>query len=150
MPNKNHPLAWVVVADRSKAKIYRVVKFPKLEEIAYLDHPESRLHNQDLTSDKPGRGFQSVGIGRYSYEPDMEPKQQEAEKFAAYLGHHLSSAEKKGEFNRLYLFAGPSFLGMLRPHLSPETKKTVIAEVAKEFTSDDIASIERHISEQSY
>lgn len=138
---------WVVVADSCKAKIFRVVKFPKLEEIAYLEHPESRLHNQDLVSSKPGRGFQSVGNSRSAYQQETEPKQVESIKFATEVAQHLYVASNKGEFSKLYLFAEPSFLGLLRQHLHPQIQKHIAAEVPKELTSSSIESIEHHLSE---
>lgn len=147
MPNKNHPITWVVVADNCQAKIFRSVKFPKLEEVAYLEHPESRLHNQDLISSKPGRSGQRVSNTRYSYQPETEPRQLEAMKFAVDLSKYLSSAEREGQFQQLYLLAEPSFLGILRQHLSPDIKKLIIAELAKELISCDTATIESHVAQ---
>lgn len=145
MQNKRHPLTWVLVADRRQAKVFRLVKFPKIEEINYLEHPASRLHDQDLVTSKPGRGSQLSGNIRYSYQQETEPKQQEAIKFASELGKFLSS--KKGDFDRLYIIAEPSFLGLLRQNISSEIQKTVVAEIAKELTTSDIATIERHLAE---
>ncbi len=98
MPNKNHPLTWIVVADNCQAKVYRLLKFPKIEEISFLEHPESRLHNQDLISTKPGRGFQSGGSTRHAYQQETDPKHMEAVRFAVHLANFLSTAKQKGEF----------------------------------------------------
>lgn len=147
MENKHHPFTWVVVADNCQAKVYRLVKFPKIEEISHHEHPDSRLHNQDLVSSRPGRGLQS-GMGtRYSYAPETEPKQLEAAKFAKQMGDFLSTAEQKGEFKRLYIIAEPSFLGLLRQHISHETQKTIVGELARELTSHPISDIETHLSQ---
>ncbi len=146
MPNKNHAPTWIVVADNCQARIYRLVKFPKIEEISFHQHPESRLHNQDLVSSKPGRSMQRGGTVRYSFEPETEPRRLEAAKFATYLANFLSLAEKNGEFNRLYVMAEPSFLGIFRQHISPDIQKLIVAEVAKEFTSCDMATIEHQLS----
>lgn len=145
MPNKQ--TTWVVVADSCQAKIYHAVKPFKLEEIAFFEHPESRLHNQDLVTSKPGRTFQSGGVTRHAYETDVSPKQAEAIKFAIEIAHHLSSAESKGEFGRLYVIAEPSFLGLLRQHTNPQTQKTIVAEIPKDLTHSDLAMIEHQLSE---
>jgi len=137
----------VVVADNCQAKIYRLIKFPKVEEIFHLEHPESRLRNQDLVSSKPGRSFQRAGSVRYSYEPETTPKRREALKFVRQLIDFLSLAHQKGEFNRLYIIAAPSFLGLIRHHIGHEIQKTVVAEVAKELTSCNAAAVERLLSE---
>ncbi|MES9844878.1 MAG: host attachment protein, partial [Candidatus Sedimenticola sp. 6PFRAG5] len=48
--------AWIVVADTSRARIFSADKpASSLVEIQTLAHPESRLHEGDLVSDKAGR-----------------------------------------------------------------------------------------------
>ncbi len=145
MPNKSDSRTWVVVADTCQAKIYSVVKFPKIEEIAILEHPEGRLSNQEISGVKPGSSAQRGGGVRYSYEPELEPKQVEADKFAHYLSNLLTTEVEKGKFNRLYIFAGPTFLGLIRQHLSPQVRKTIIAELNKELTNSDLSAIEKHL-----
>lgn len=146
MPNNRH-LTWVVVADNCQAKIYRLIKFPKIEEIAHFEHPESRLHNQELVSSKQGRCFQSVGNARSAYQQETEPKVIEAMKFAAEVGNTLCAAERNGEFQRLYVFAEPSFLGLLRQYFSPGLQKAIIAEVPKDLTAFNVAAIEHQLAE---
>lgn len=144
---KNHN-TWVVVADKCQAKIFRMIKGHKLEEIFHLEHPESGLHNRDLISSRPGRGFQSMAKSqtRSAYQPETEPKQVEAIKFASEIASLLYSASTKGEFQNLYLIADPSFLGLLRQHIHPQIQKHVVAEIAKELTSSNIEVIEQQIS----
>lgn len=146
MSNKLHPVTWVLVADRSQAKIYRLVKFPEIEELSHIEHPEGRLQNQDLVSSKPGRGFQSVGARRSAYESKTSPTLVEATKFAVHLSDYLTTAGRNGEFQRLYVMAEPSFLGLLREHISPEVQKTIVAESSKEFTTADKTVIENHLA----
>ncbi|CCB87067.1 MULTISPECIES: host attachment protein [Parachlamydia] len=143
----NHSTTWVVVADKCQAKIFRLVKFPKIKEIDYLEHPESGARNQDLISTKPGRNFQSGGVTRHAYQQETDPKQLEAMKFATEVAKYLSLAKQKEEFSRLYIFAEPSFLGLLRQHLTPEIQKTIVSESTKCLTSCDTESIEKHLLE---
>jgi len=144
---KEHPKTWVIVADKCKAKIFRIVKFPRIEEVSDLQHPESALHNQDLVSSRPGRTFQSMGNGRSSYQPETEPKQVEAIKFATEISHTLSTALNNGEYNQLYVIAEPSFLGLLRQHISPQVQKLILAEVGKQLTGSNKEAIEKHLAE---
>lgn len=145
--HNNHNTTWVVVADNGQAKIYRMVKFPKIEEISHIEHPESRLHNRELVEARAGRGVQRGGGVRYSYQSEVEPKQLEADKFAASLSQHLAKSHANGEFHRLYVIAGPSFIGMLRRHMNPQVRKTIVAELDKELTHEDKASTERHLAD---
>ncbi|KIC74076.1 hypothetical protein DB42_BL00010 [Neochlamydia sp. EPS4] len=140
-----HTLTWIVVANSSKAKIYRLAKFPKIEELLVLNHPESRLQDQVLEGRKPGRNFQSGGTTRHAYEPETDPKEVEKEKFARSLGDYICAAHYKGEFTRLYLMANPAFLGLVRHHINTSTQKTIVAEVAKDLTDCPIPEIEHHL-----
>lgn len=142
----NHA-TWVVVANSCEARIFKLIKFPKIEELDALYHPESHLHNQDLVSSKPGRTFQSTNPNRSAYEPKTSPKQNEIDKFARQLGEHLATTLHNGDFQRLYLFAEPSFLGNLRQHLDAKTKDAIVGEAPKDLTKHKIADIERSLEE---
>lgn len=137
---------WVVVSNSSQAKLFRITKFPKIEIITTLEHPESRLHNVDLVSSKPGRAFDKMGPGRHSYVPVTEPKQVEVEKFAKDLAKFLTTAHFKGDFYRLYLIASPAFLGLLRKELDAKTQGAIVSEIAKDMTEHVNADIEAHIA----
>lgn len=137
---------WIVVANSSHAKIFRLSKFPKIEELTSMDHPEGRLHSQDLEGRKQGRTFQSFGTTRHAYQPETEPKDVEAEKFARTLCHYICEAHQKGEFSRLYIMASPYFLGVLRQNIKPATQKAIVAELAKDMTERSISEIEQHLA----
>jgi len=53
LPNE---ITWVIVFDSSHCSILTIKKKPKgLNLIKELNHPENKLRDIDLTSDKPGR-----------------------------------------------------------------------------------------------
>jgi protein required for attachment to host cells len=139
-------IKWVVVANSSIAKIFCILKFPHLKEISVLEHPESRLHNQDLVSSKPGRNFQSGGTTRHAYSPETEPKQVEAEKFARVLAEHLTTSFQQKDFSQLYLLSSPGFLGLLRPQLHSLTQGAILGEFPIDLTEHTTEDIEKHLS----
>lgn len=143
---QNHSNTWVIVANSSHAKIFRLSKFPKIEELTSIDHPESRLHNQDLEGRKPGRCFQSGGTTRHAYQPETDPKAVEIQKFAKSLSDYICESHRKGDFSRLYLMASPSFLGFLRRHIDSATQKSIIAEVSKDMTERSNSEIEQQLT----
>jgi protein required for attachment to host cells len=136
---------WVVIANGSNAKFFRVVKFPKIEEFEVFLHPESRLRNQDLVSAEEGRTFESTSTARSAYQAHVDPHHVELQKFARLLGERLAEEKRKQSFSRLYLMANPSFLGLLRPHLDHSTKEALVAEVGKDMTDQSMAEIEKHL-----
>lgn len=138
---------WIIVANSTEARIFKVVKFPKIEEVDALVHPEGHLYNRDLTSSRPGRTFQSTNTTRSAYEPKTTPKHLEEEKFSRTLAEKLAHAYQNGEFRRLYLFAEPSFLGLLRQDLDEHTKNAIVAESHKDLTKQKASDIEKNLLE---
>lgn len=140
-----HPTTWILVANSSQAKIFKMLKFPKMEILKTFFHEESRLHDQDLVSDRPGRAFDSVGVGRHSYESKHDPKEVEIDKFGKILADFLSVAHEGGEFTRLYVAANPSFLGVLRQEMKARLQESIVHEIPKDFTERPTEDIEKHL-----
>lgn len=68
---------WILVADESQARIF-TVKTPtsSLLKIVTLDHPEGRMHEQELDSDLPGKNTSKAGGGGHAYQDKIGPKEQ--------------------------------------------------------------------------
>lgn len=136
---------WVLVANSTFAKILKVVDNKKLEEVEAFAHPESRKHDEDLVSAKPGRTFDSVGPGRHAYESKTSPKLNEFNSFAHQLSHHLEEALKAGKLGKLYVGANPTFLGILRETFSPQLNALIAGEVGKDLTHRSLDEVRDHL-----
>lgn len=137
--------SWLVVANSSIARIFKFEKRHELKELKMIEHPESRLHNLDLVSDKPGRDFESSGTRRHALEPKTMPKKLEFATFAKQIAEFLENAHREGAFDTLYIAASPSLLGLLRQSLDPNTAKTVKGEVDKDMTQMKPHEIPPHL-----
>jgi protein required for attachment to host cells len=138
---------WVVVAESSRARIFSVVNWVSpLIEIDDMLNPAARFHDRDLTSDLPGRVFDSSGQGgRHSMEPSADPKKNEVAVFARKIGERLDSARKAGQFNELILICSPEFLGLLRRNLDDVLKKHVTKTINKNLIQKDEAQIREYL-----
>jgi protein required for attachment to host cells len=125
---------WLVVANSSVAHIFKVQKKNALTEVETLTHPASRLRNQDLVSDRPGRDVERMGIRKHSMEQKTSPKDQEFMSFAKAISDYLQNARKEGRFERLYLAANPTLLGFLRDTIPDAIRKLIGGEVDKDMT----------------
>ena len=133
---------WVVVADSSSARILMAEKPGMgLSEIDALEHPEGRLHEQELTTDLPGKAFDSGGEGRHAMGSPVDPKKHEMIKFSKKVTDYLETGRSTGGFAKLYLIAPPAFLGLLREHLSSPLARIVQGSIDKNLVSQDEASI---------
>ncbi len=137
---------WVVAADSSRARILAAGKRNgPLEEVEDLVHTESRLQEQDLKSDTRGRAFDSGGQGRHAMEPKNSAKHQEAIRFAKQVCDTLTTAQGEGRYEKLYIVAAPSFLGLLRECLNPVVQNRIVGEVNKNLATHSPQDIRGHL-----
>lgn len=139
---------WVMVADKSKARIFTVAdpRGALLDEVV-LEHPQAREREQALTSDRPGRSFDSKGQGRHAIGTSVEPGQQETIRFAKQITDHLQAAHNEGRCERLLLVAGPPLLGLLKENLKTSSGLDV-SVVEKNLGQYDALEIRKHLPER--
>jgi protein required for attachment to host cells len=141
-------LTWLVVADNSKVRFFTAgSRLGPIEEVESIAHVEARLHEQQMTSDLPGRGS-SNGGARHAYQDEVSPKDQENINFAKQIASELDVARKDGKFKQLILVAAPGFLGNLRNQLTAQTQKLVCFELAKNISSLNAKEIREHLPER--
>jgi Protein required for attachment to host cells len=139
---------WILVANSSRAIIYTAEKSrSKLEERAVLEQPAARMHERELTSDLPGRAFDRAAPGRHAMTQQVEPKQEEALRFAKRLGNVLDEACQRGEVRKLYVLASPAFLGLLRRHYSPAVSAVLAREIDKDLTQATADEVRKSLPE---
>lgn len=135
---------WVLVADAGAARIFAApTPTGALQEINGFANPEGRLPARELTSDLPGRAYDSAGTGRHAMENQVGPRKQAAIEFARLLAAHLAQARARGELQRLIVCAPPEFLGLLRQALDDGTRRLVADEHALDLvkmTPEEIRS----------
>ena len=140
---------WLVVADNSRARIFCMEsRTSPIEEIKSIVHTEARLHEQNMTSDLPGRGNGNAGAGGHAYQDEVSPKEQENINFAREVANELDSARKENKYKQFVLVAAPEFLGNLRNQLNAQTQKLVCFELAKNLSHLNAAEIRKHLPER--
>ena len=145
------PSTWILVADSSKARLFGTDSpTGAISEIDTFEHPAGRAHVRDLTTDLPGRAFDSGGQGRHAMEREVDPKAHEARVFAKTLAVRLDAAHARGELKHLVLVAPPDFLGLLRDALSTETRRVVELTLDKHLVKLDAADIRARLPDRLY
>jgi protein required for attachment to host cells len=141
--------AWVVVADSARARFFTTEKpLGPIREIETLTHPESRLHARDLVSDAPGRAFDRAGDGRHAMEPPTHPHRAEALVFARQVAERIESARLAHDFDHLIIAAPPAFLGLLREHLSSDSRRQLVHEIHKNLAQLKVEELRRLLPEK--
>ena len=136
---------WVLVAENSRARLFNWKSLNVLDEIKTFSHPESRLHEQDLVSDKRGRSFDSAGYGRHAQEAPTSARQHESETFAKEIVAELDQCRSRNKYEKLFIIAAPHFLGQLRDEMSPSLHKAVVQEISKNMAQQPTEDIRKHL-----
>jgi len=139
-------MTWVLVADKSHAKLYtmsgRVGGLTLKQE---WDHEASRKHEQELTSDLPGRAFDRTGDARHAMSQPVDPKDHEAELFAHELIAEMDQGRVSNAFKHLSLVAPPEFLGLLRKQCGSALEQLVSDTVDKNLVFEDAETVRDHL-----
>lgn len=140
----------VVVADERDATFFDLTK-PQapLEERGSL-HNESSRPDRELETDRPGRRFGGTHGNRHAVDGERSTERHEIELFAKEVCQALDGARTRHEFDRLVLIAGPRMLGLLRDALPAPCQAVVAAEVAKDFSLDQIDSIRDAVPREAF
>ncbi|WP_158543519.1 host attachment protein [Dyella solisilvae] len=142
---------WIVVANRAVARLFRASQpLGPLEEMDSFIHPEGRLPEHELVSDRAGRGLERMGVGGYAEDQDTTVAAHETASFALELSRFLQKARTAGQFDALVLIAAPAFLGAMRERLDGSTRGRVTLEVDKNLVHLDAAAIRGYLPERLY
>lgn len=125
---------WILAANSSFAKIFEVKGHGKqIKEIRHIDFPKGRQKSGEVNSDRPGRAFDSMGMSRHAYSPEINYHDHENKVFAHQIAELLQEAHENNIFDELALVAPPHFLGELKQAVSNNVKKCISKEINKDL-----------------
>lgn len=132
--------SWVLVANGSQARIFNLDEPKKnISLVKEFSHPESRMKNDKLSSDRQGHymsgGTQGSTQGSGSFQEATDPKTYELERFAMELTKSLDEGRAANKFEKVVLVASPHFLGLLKQSMSDQLGKAVSHTIQKDYTA---------------
>ncbi len=139
-----HKRTLIVVADGARARFFEprheartLVPADRADMVA----PGSRLSNQEIVSDRPGRGAgtSEAATHRHGFEPTHDPHKLEKHNFTVELARTLDDMCE--HYDRLIVVAPPRSLGELDTLLPPQVRKRVSHQIPKDLTASTPASL---------
>ncbi len=126
---------WILAANSGNATLF-TADSPTAPFIEFetFDNPNVRAKQMELTSDRPGRSFDSHGEGRHAMAVETNPKEHEQIRFAKLIVERLERGRKKNAFDRFIVVAAPEFLGLLRANYSVPMSALLAMEIDKDYT----------------
>ncbi|MGF6753708.1 host attachment protein [Paraburkholderia sp. GAS334] len=132
-------ISWVVVADGSRARIFETHGLKlELREIEGFTDPQARTRDPELRNGEPGQNGKPA---------PNSPNDTARDQFARMLGEYLDKGRIQQRFHRLRLAIEPRFLGLVRRHMSDETRKLVFEEIPEDISKLAPKDIQRHLEQ---
>ncbi|MGE0417114.1 MAG: host attachment protein [Acetobacteraceae bacterium] len=129
---QHHHLCFVI-ADGGQARLVMSADDNALHTVEHLESEALHKRSSDLTSDRPGRSFESASPTRHAVEPRNDPHEMEKIRFAHIVGERIKEAGATGRFNELVLVAPPNVLAEMMSMLDKPTEAKVIGTLAKDL-----------------
>jgi protein required for attachment to host cells len=128
----------VVTANTNNCRIYHYNKHhdnhpAQLTLLSELNHPESKLRNGALTSDRSGHYQASSVSGRGAYSPHTEAKENEIDIFSREIAQLLNKERNAKEYDKLILIAPSHMFGLLNQHLDKHVKELITNHIQKDL-----------------
>ena len=137
---------WILVANASVARLFRRDSpTDPLIPLTTMEHPESRLKASQLADDRPGHEATDFSSGGNRYEPRIDVRRKEHQRFAREIAERLDAGLAAGEFSALWLFASSPFLGELKAQLSDAVDKRVQLALNSDLTALGLTDIEQRL-----
>jgi protein required for attachment to host cells len=134
--------SWIITANSGCAFVYtQPTPSASLEPLTHLRNADASSVTADTESDRLGQHAASNsrhGVGAPTqpsgYEPNQTPAQHHAELFARRLVDFLKKGYHANSFEKIYLFAAPEFLGVMRKLLDGNLISHIVLQADKDYT----------------
>lgn len=107
------------------------IKPAQLTLLKEMNHPESKLRNGALTSDKEGH-YKANDSGRGAYSPHMEAHEVEIDNFAREIARELNQQRNANKLDQLFIIAPAHMYGLLANHINKHVENLLINHLPKD------------------
>jgi len=136
---------WVLVANRSGARVFEHKGSGNMVKIESIDHPDGHLKTGDIDTSKPGQAFDSHGYAHHNMDTEVNPKKHLAEKWAGGLADMLDRGRIGQKYQRLILVMEPGLLGILRDKMTRNTAGLVALTIDRDLGGMGDREVQDHV-----
>ena len=126
-------LAWVVLTNTNSCRIYNYSKKEKMFSLnRTIEHPENKLRDIDLTSDKPGH-YATNGGAHGAFSQRSDPKKIKIDDFSREIARVLDHGRNTHIYKYLILIAPPQMHGYLFQHINKHVQELISHNIEKDI-----------------
>lgn len=139
---------WILIANASRARLLQQERHERVSELRSFEHPQGRSKISDLADDRAGHERSDRGYGGTAYQPRMDAKQKEHQRFARELSEYLEQQAQRGNFRSLEVFASSPFLGELKAELGAATGRLLARTHDLDLTAVGKAELGKRLAQE--
>lgn len=140
---------WILVCGRDGARLFEHSgKDTKIRLVETFLHPEGRLKEQDIVTDRAGRNFHRTDKVTHSGGRTGDARAHSDHLFAQEIARYLKKSRESSVYGRLHLVASPHFMGILKGVVDPVTLKSVTGMLDKDLAHFSEEDLYRFLSEE--
>lgn len=123
-------MKWIVTANTNSCRIYEHHD-NALNLLKEINHPENKLKDSEIGSDKPGRYNSSHSMSRGVYAPHTEIGDIQDSDFAREIAVELNEARNKNAYKELIIIMPAQIEGLFLKHLNKNVKDLITLTLQK-------------------
>lgn len=124
-------MIWVTTIDSTTCRIYEFKNHKHISLIREIIHPENKLRDIELTSDRPGR-YKSSNSSHGAYSQPTDPKEILIDNFSKEVAHELDAGRTKNCYERLIIIAPPHMNGLLSKNINKHVNQLISHRINKD------------------
>ncbi|PWY54358.1 host attachment protein [Legionella qingyii] len=131
--SSNQHATWVLILNSNECRIYELSTKPyQLALLKEILHPESKLRDIELTSDKPGR-YKTDNPAHGTFAQPSDPKEIQIDDFSRQVAKELNNDRNIEAYKNLIVVAPPHMNGLLFQHLNKHVKELVTHNIKNDI-----------------
>lgn len=135
-----------VVASRTEAVFYKEDLLHHFQFVNRLENPRGRKSENELSSDRPGRGISSASSTfHHALDRTWNKHETVAKKFSKKISKYLVQGAQENRFDEIVLVAEPHFLGLLREEIPPSVRSMIKHTINRELARGSDQELHDHI-----
>jgi protein required for attachment to host cells len=139
---------WILIANATRARLLQQEPNERVKELHSFEHPAGRSKISDLADDRSGSERSDRVYGSAAYQPRMDAKQKEHQRFARELAAYLEQQAQLGTYGKIEVFASSPFLGELKAELGAATTRLLGGTHDVDLTMVGKAEIGRRVAQE--
>ena len=126
-----HSNTWIVISDTNDCRIYSYTQDKQILLLKEIRHPDNKLRDIELTSDKPGHYKAGINA-RGAFSQRSDPKEILIDDFAREIARELDHGRTTNAYSKILLFALPHMHGLIAQHINKHVQSMIARTIEKD------------------